>query len=646
MSTAARDTLERGTAPWLLVAALATTAPHAQHQPLWLSAFAGALFAWGAWLWWRNDRLPGRWPLMLLVALACAGILAEFRTLFGRDAGVAMLVAFMALKLLELRSRRDAVVVVTLCYFLLLTHYFYSQEIPTGLWLLAAMTVATAALVRVHGGAACAPLPTLRQAAVLMLQAVPFMVALYVLFPRIEGPLWGLPQDAHAGRSGLSAEMSPGNIASLALSGEVALRARFAGTVPPRDKLYWRGPVLELSDGVTWRPQPGRGLAPRVDGLSAPLAYESTLEPHNQRWLLALDAPGAAPADSALSATLTATLREPLLQRRRFALTAYTDYRFNVDEDAATLRRNLALPANYHPKARELAQSWRERDADPARLVQRALELFAVEEFVYTLTPPLLGPQPVDEFLFGTRRGFCEHYSAAFVVLMRAAGVPARVVTGYQGGETNPVDGFVVVRQSDAHAWAEVWIGGRGWVRVDPTAAVSPARIESGIADALPAGEALPGFARIRLGWLQQLRFRWEAINNAWTQHILGYNPERQRQFLARLGMRDPDWRRMGTALAIVCGTLLLALAAWAVWRRPRHDAATRLWNKALRRLAARQVDFAPWEPPLALVRRVESQAPDLAPAFAAIARAYLLARYGDRPKELKRLRAALARLP
>ena len=217
MSIRPTDALERGATPWLFAAALATTLPHFEHQPLWLSALTTVLFAWGAWLWWRDERLPGRWPLALLVAIACGGVLFEFRTLFGRDAGVAMLVVFMAMKLLELRSRRDATVVVMLGYFLLLTHYFYSQSIPTGLWLLAAMTLVTAALVRLHGGAASTPAATLRYAGLLMLQAVPFMLVLFLLFPRVSGPLWGLPQDAHNGRTGLSDQMAPGNIANLAL---------------------------------------------------------------------------------------------------------------------------------------------------------------------------------------------------------------------------------------------------------------------------------------------------------------------------------------------------------------------------------------------------------------------------------------------
>lgn len=573
-------------------------------------------------------------------------MLFEFRTLFGRDAGVSIIVIFMALKLLELRSKRDATVVVTLGYFLLLTHYFFSQSIPTGLWLLAAMTLLTATLIRLHGGPLSPPGATLRYASVLTLQALPFMLVLCLLFPRVAGPLWGLPQDAHRGRSGLSEQMTPGTISNLALSSEIAFRVCFAGSVPPRDKLYWRGPVLENYDGITWRPQSGRTRPPQIEARSPAIAYESTIEAHQQRWLLALDAPGELAPELALAGTLTATSRQPLVQRQRFALTAVLDYRYNIDETPFTLRRNLALPPEGNPRARALAKSWRDDDPDPARLLRKALALFAEEKFFYTLQPQLLGEQPVDDFLFVTRRGFCEHYASAFVFLMRAAGVPARVVTGYQSGEANPVDGYVVVRQSDAHAWAEVWLAGQGWTRVDPTAAVSPARVEAGIAAAMPTGEPLPALIQLRSDWLRTLLFRWEAVNNAWNQYVLGYNPERQREFLSRLGMPNPDWRNLGAALAIICGILMLAMTAWTLHQRPHRDPAARLWQKALHRLARNQVHCAPWETPLTLLQRVERESPALAPAFAEVVAAYLAARYGAVPDDLKKLRSALARLP
>ncbi|MDR0775022.1 MAG: DUF3488 and transglutaminase-like domain-containing protein [Azonexus sp.] len=643
MSTPAKEALDHSATPWLFLAAVATVAPHFAHQPSWLSVCVALTFAWGGWLWWQDRRLPGRWLLVLLVAGGCAAILAEFHTLFGRDPGVALLVMLMALKLLELKSRRDAIVVVILGYFLLLTHYFYSQSIPTGLWLLTALWLVTATLIRVHGGSAATTRGTLRHAAVLAAQSLPFMLVLYLLFPRIPGPLWGLPQDAHAGRTGLSETMTPGNIASLAQSSEIAFRVLFDGALPPRDKLYWRGPVLEAFDGRIWRPYPGVTPHPQLALLSQPVDYQTTLEGHSQRWLLALDAPSTLPADAILSGTLTVNARQPVVNRQRHRFSSVLDYRFNVEETQAVLQRNLALPGN-NPRSVDLARRWRAENSSPQALIDKALDLFA-REFFYTLRPPLLGENGIDEFLFTTRRGFCEHFAAAFVVLMRAGGVPARVVTGYQGGERNPVDGFLVVRQSDAHAWAEVWLAGRGWVRVDPTAAVSPSRIEAGIADALPAGEPLPALLQVRTDWLRTLRHRWEAINNAWNQQVIGFDRERQRDLLARFGLPDADWRDLAIALGTATALLLTASLAWALYHRPHRDPAARLWQKVLRYLARRQVHCAPWETPLALAVRLKAERPELAEPVAQVVEAYLLARYGT-ACDLKMLRAAIARLP
>lgn len=649
MSTAAAETLDRGALPWLFASALATTLPHVLYQPFWLSFAAGLVLAWGGWLWWRGRRLPGRWPLVLLTVAGCAGIALQFHTLLGREAGVAMLLVFMAMKLLELKARRDAYVIVNLGYFLLLTHYFNSQSILMGGWLIAAMILVTATLVRLHGGPASRPWATLRYAGLLTAQAIPFMLALYLLFPRVSGPLWGLPKDAYpAAQTGLSDQMSPGSIASLARNGEISFRARFAGSVPDRKQLYWRGPVLESFDGTTWRMRRPAGEPPVVEASGPPLRYELTIEPHQQRWLLALDAPTATPPAADLLPDLSVLAREPLYQRRRLELSSSPAYRYNVRESEAALRRALQWPAGANPRTRALAEEWRRADPAPAALVQRALTLFREEAFVYTLEPPLLGENPVDGFLFGSRRGFCEHYASAFVALMRAAGVPARVVTGYQGGELNPVDSYLAVRQSDAHAWAEVWFAGRGWVRVDPTAAVSPARVESGLEAAAPAG-TLPALLRVEGSWARALQFRWEAINNAWNQWVLGYTPERQRDLFSRLGFAEADWQRMALVLLVACALILLAVAAWTLYRRPRRDPGQKLWLRVLARLRKKQVDCRPGETPLALATRLRRERPELAEAVAAAAAAYCRMRYGAgrRPaEELRALRAALARLP
>ncbi len=644
MSTPARQALDRQATPWLFASALVTIAPHVLHQAYWLSALAGLLMFWAIRLWWKDERLPGRWVLFLLVIVGCSGILIEFRSLFGRDAGVAMLVVFMAMKLLELKSQRDAVVVVVLGYFLLLTHYFYSQSIPTGLWLLFALWLVTATLIRLHGGPASTTRASLRYAASLCLQAIPFMLVLYLLFPRISGPLWGLPSDAHAGMTGLSDTMSPGSISRLAQSADIAFRARFSTTPPAKQKLYWRGPVMEQFDGTTWRLHDNRGTSPQLETLSAPLRYEMTLEPHNQRWILALDAPVQLPEALKASNVLAVTQRLPVTERRRYELAASLDYRFNAAEDPRTLSRNLALPPGVNPQARALAERWRNSDHRPSAIIGQAQALFAAE-FTYTLQPPLLGQNGIDEFLFKTRRGFCEHYAGAFVFLMRAAGIPARVVSGYQGGEFNPLDGYLVIRQSDAHAWAEVWLEGQGWVRVDPTASVSPTRIETGIADALPFGEPLPALVQWRADWLRTLRYRWEAVNNAWNQHILGYDPQRQRELLSRLGLPETDWRSLATVLGIACSLLVAAMTAWTLYQRPAIDPARRLWLTALSQLARRQVDCAPWETPMAVAQRVREQRPELAETFQNVVDAYLQARYGKSNNNLNALREAVARL-
>ncbi len=640
--------LEHGALPWLLATAVATVAPHAEHLPPWLTLLVAAALLWRAWLWQRRQTLPPRWLLALLVLGAIAAIGWQFRSLFGRDAGVAMLVLFMALKPLEMHTRRDALVVVMLGYFLLLTHYFYSQSIPTGLWLLAACTLLTAALLRLHGGAQ--PFSAIaRRAGILLLQALPFMFILYLLFPRVSGPLWGLPQDAHAGRSGLSNEMAPGSISNLILSGAIAFRSRFADELPEKSELYWRGPVFDEYDGLTWRAAAPVGNAapaePVIEARGKTHAYTSILEAHNQRWLLALDVPTSLPADSALAPTLAALAREPLRLRSRFSFASSVDYRANRVEAPATLQQALTLPAQLNPRARALADEWKSRP--PQQIAERALTMFRTQDFHYTLRPPLLAAHAVDEFLFDTRRGFCEHYASAFVFLMRAAGVPARVVAGYQGGEVNPVDGYLVVRQSDAHAWAEIWLAGEGWVRIDPTAAVAPSRIEQGIAAALPAGEPLPGIVRLDADWLRQLRNRWEAANNTWNQWVLGYNPQRQREVLSRLGLPDPDWQKMSAALAVLCALALAVVALWTLPRRRPADPVQRAWQRYCRELGRRGVRRAAWEGPLDFAQRVARARPDLAALTRQAAETYAGLRYGRSDGEdLRLLQECTRRLP
>ena len=650
MASGKSPPLDRGAVPWLLAAALATTAPHAGHLPLWLTLLAGTALLWRAGLWQTHSRLPSRWLLALITLTGVAAIGWQFRTLFGRDSGVALIVFFMAIKPLEMRTRRDSIALIMLGFFLLLTHYFYSQSIATGLWLLAATTLLIATLIRLHGGGE-SPLASARQAGLLLAQALPLMLIAFVLFPRVAGPLWGLPLDAHSGLSGLSERMSPGSLNHLIESGAIAFRVEFAGEPPPQASLYWRGPVLDDYDGLTWSAAPNGArtpaTAPLIESRGPIYRYVSTLEANHQRWLLALDLPLSTPPASLLTRRLETLAREPLRTRARFAFSSAPDFIANRNEHPALLRQSLRLPQRLNPRSRELAKSWRDQFTSTQEISDAALSFFRANDFYYTLRPPLLGPNVVDDFLFATRRGFCEHYASAYVVLMRAAGIPARVVTGYQGGEVNPVDGYLTVRQSDAHAWAEIWITERGWIRVDPTAAVAPSRIERGIDAALPASDPLPALLRIDLDWLRELRHRFEAADNRWNQWVLGYNPQRQREFLSQLGLTDPDWRKMTAALATLCAIALLLVAIATLRQRPRATAAQCAWQRFCRHLERLGVRRENWEGPLAFAARVARERPPLAALCLEAASLFAQLHYGTgTPAQLQRLKDCTRRLP
>ena len=625
-----RPNLDNNT--WLLTAMVLAIAPHTQRLPIWITLLCLGVVAMRL----IEVRLPSRWLLITLAAATAAGIYASYHTLLGRDAGVALLVAMLTLKLLESRTLRDSMVVIFISYFLVITHFLYSQSIPTGLYLLLVVLVITATLIGLnHPGKQLEPRKQLRLAAVLLGQAVPVMLVLFLFFPRVPGPLWGMPGDAYEGMTGLSDSMAPGSISKLSQSGAVAFRVSFDGPPPKPEQRYWRGPVLDLFDGQRWSaaaaPDPNpAGLA--VTG--TPSSYTLTLEPHNKRWLLALDLPAKLPPASRLGARYELLADQPVRQRLRYRAVSYPNYQAGLYPEAAEMNRSLRLPAFGNLKARKMAVDWKLAAMDDGEIVNRALELFRSETFFYSLTPPLLGADSVDEFLFDTRRGFCEHYAGSFVFLMRAAGVPARVVTGYQGGESNPFGNYLIVRQSDAHAWAEVWLKNRGWIRVDPTAAVAPRRIESGLAAALPAGEPLPLLARMDSAWLLQLRMNWDALNNDWNQWVLGYGQERQYDLLSRLGFEMASWKELAAGLATGIGALLLAFSGFMLWRRAPNgaDPAAVIYQRFCRKLASIGIIRQPNEGPADFAKRTAMLRPDLASGATSIGKLYIELRYAPHP--------------
>ncbi|MBI2318764.1 MAG: DUF3488 domain-containing transglutaminase family protein [Betaproteobacteria bacterium] len=627
---------------WLFAGLALAAAPHAPRLPWWVGGIAAILYAGRLYLAWKNLRLPHHWMLLFLAVGSMVGVFLTYRTIFGRDAGVTLLVVLLALKLMETRTVRDVFVLTFLAYFLALTNFFYSQTIPTAMLMLATVLVITASLVGFNA-LHCSAAENLKTAGLLLAQAGPVMLLLFVLFPRVASPLWGMPQDAFAGITGLSDTMSPGAISRLSQSDAIAFRVKFAGNAPPRQARYWRGPVLTEFDGRTWRAGATR-LRQSVSfiAIGDPLDYEVTLEAHNRHWMFALDVPASSPSRSRLSADYQVLSLAPIRSRIRYEMRSYTSYRATGGGEPDDLVLASILPRGVNPRARELAANWRRTQESDEAILREAIGFFRGGGFEYTLAPPLLGEHSVDEFLFATRAGFCEHFASSFVFLMRSAGIPARVVTGYQGGEINPVDRYMVVRQADAHAWTEVWLGERGWVRVDPTAAAVPMRVESGLAAAVPQGSALPLFIRTDLGWLLSLRNNWDALTNRWNQWVLGYNPDRQRDMLAFFGVRQPSWQTLALLLFWGVASVLGLIALWLLSRIQRTDPVQGAWLAFCGKLGRAGLPRAGFEGPLDFTARALARFPACAEDLRNISGLYVELRYGDRGdrQSVSRLRA------
>ena len=617
---------------WLIASLLVVIAPHALRAPWWLTLLTLCLYGWRMYFALNRAPLPSRWLVLGVAAVAMFGVWVEFRTLFGRQSGILLLMLFSGLKLLETRSHRDAAVAGFLGYFLIVTNFLYTQTIPMAVLACGALYLITATLIG-FSAPQRSPRANLRTAGLLLAHAAPAALALFLLFPRVQGPLWGLPQDAYSGMTGLSDTMTPGNLASLAQSDAMAFRAEFQGASPPSALRYWRGPVLWDFDGRTWSVGPNYladFVAPR--GGRESYRYEVVIEPHNRYWLFALETVATLPEGARMSYDGQLVSTSPVRERRRYELSSVIAPDGEMRDSEGTLRRALRLPQGSNPRASALAAQWRSESANDEQVVLRAIDFLRQGRYQYTLEPALLGTHSVDEFLFTTREGFCEHFSSAFVFLMRSAGIPARVITGYQGGELNPVDNIVTVRQSDAHAWAEVFLRPRGWVRVDPTAAAVPGRVESGLARAVPQTAALPLMMRPQLEWLRGVRDRWEAVAHKWNVWVLGYNPERQRELMSLAGLRDADWRTLTAVLFSFLGAMTLILLAWSLRRMVRPDPVQKAWRTFCQKLAKRGVERAAHEGPRDYATRAASAIPAARVSILRIGALYIGLRYGAQP--------------
>ena len=613
---------------WLIGSLLLVIAPHAMRAPWWLTLLTLCLFGWRVYFSLNRAPLPSKWLVLGVAMVAMLGVWVEFRTLFGRQPGILLLMLFAGLKLLETRSHRDAAAAAFLGYFLIITNFLYTQTIPTAALMCAAVFAISATLVGLSAPHR-APRANVRTAALLLAHAAPAALALFLLFPRVQGPLWGLPQDAYSAMTGLSETMSPGTLSSLAQSDAIAFRAEFEGEPPAQRLRYWRGPLMWDFDGRTWTIGASY-LAKFVppSGGRATHRYAVVLEPHNRHWLFALETAASLPERARMSFDGQIIANGLVRSRLRYELSSVIAPDPEPEEDVGALRRAQRVPPGFNPRALALAAEWRDASRSDEEVVERAIAFLRQGRYLYTLEPPLLGRHSVDEFLFKTRAGFCEHYASAFAFLMRAAGVPARIVTGYQGGELNSIDRIITVRQSDAHAWTEVFLRNRGWVRIDPTAAAVPRRVEAGLSRAVPETELL-ALMRPELEWLRGMRDQWEALAHKWNVWVLGYNPERQRDLLGSLGMRDADWRTLTATLFSVLGLMTLALLAWSLTRLKRPDPVQKAWRVFCRKLATRGVERSPHEGPRDYAARAARALPSARRSILRIGSLYIALRYG-----------------
>ncbi|WP_373388322.1 transglutaminaseTgpA domain-containing protein [Pseudomonas alcaligenes] len=639
---------------WLLVAQVLVILPHLLHLPPWIIGLWLLCAGWRIQVYRMRARFPNGLERAGLMLATAAAVFLSRGSLIGLDGGVLLLVAAFIIKLVELRSRRDALLLIFLGFFVVVTAYLFDDSLLAALYSLLPVTALLAALIGLqHSGLAERPAATFKLAASMLLQAVPLMLLLFLFFPRL-GPLWSLPNPQQSS-TGLSDSMAPADVAELSRSPALAFRASFNGEIPPREQLYWRALTLEHFDGRRWSQSAGsrRGGAVQWSPQGEALEYSIVMQPSGRPWLFVLDVglselPGASQMDD-----FRVELRRPVLQNLLYEARSWPTALRQPVLPADMARRTLQLPPVGDPRSREWAAQLRRQHERPQALVAALLQHFNREPYGYTLKPPPVGEHSIDEFLFRTRQGFCAHYAGAMVFVLRAAGIPARVVAGYQGGELNAAGNYLSVRQLDAHAWVEYWQEGRGWVSVDPTFQVAPERIELGSQDALASdegfleGSPLSPLRYRDIAWLNQLRLAWDNINHNWQRWVLGYRGEQQLSLLQRW-FGTLEWHTLVPALVGGGALLLGLLALWLFkpWRRER-DPQRRVLRRFETLLRRHGLHRAPGEGVRAFAARAAQALPQQGELIAAFAAAFEAQRYAGAaaaPEDMRRLLRRLRR--
>ncbi len=629
----------------ILAATAFAFVPFIPRLRVWITVWCFLL--WGYAFLSAENKVPkpGRLLHGILIFLGIIAASAGAGGVLGGEFFVGLLSVMAGLKPLEISSHRDRMIAVFIAYFIVITALFQSESLSITMYMFVSVFVTTSVLIRINHPAGRLG-TNLRLSAVIMFQAIPLMMILFFLFPRIQGSLWGFAK-AGKGRSGFSDTLSPGGISEIIRSDEIAFRAEFEEAVPKRNLLYWRGIVFEYFDGKSW--SQGRKTAARKGLITGRdiAEYSITLEPHERNWLFALDIPVSPPSLAIMLNDCTLVSHREVKQKIRYRLKSYTTY--NTSADMTWRERMLQMPAGGNPQSRAYARKWAEAADTPQKIVDSALLFFRENSFFYSLRPPLLREDTIDDFLFRTRKGYCEHYASAFVFLMRAAKVPARVVGGYLGGEMNPYGNYLTIRQADAHVWAEVWLDESGWLRVDPTAAVAPGRIEHGIEDVISPDE-LPAFLLIgRFGpvaeYWKKFRLGWDALSIQWDIWFAGYSSEQQKSLLSRIGITGESWKWFAEVILLTLGLTagIAFLFAFRMFKKsaPKRDAVQEAYQIFCKKLARVGLPKRPEQGPADYAETVIAARQDLKSQIIEITDCYILLRYGhggDAPKRLKYL--------
>ncbi len=625
--------IEKNILLFLLISVGLIALPHIYHIPASIFGFFVLLLTWRFIGIWKPSCLPGKLLLFLLTVGGLVLLYSQHQGLFGRDAGTRLFMTALALKLLEIRQERDLYLIVFLAFIVAASQFLYEQSIAMAGYILFVCCVLLGTLVAINSRRQNT-LNALKTSAVILAQALPLAIVLFVFFPRVEAPRWMLFEDKSRAKTGLSDSMEPGSISDLGFSDELVFRVRFQGPIPPNAQRYWRGPVFSVTDGKRWTAAKRYTYTAAAEPDFSEPAYRYTLllEPQNNNWVFALEMAGDFPPQLHMNSEYLLTRSGNPDKRAEYPFTSYPSYRTG-ELSGHKLRTNTQLPGPASQKITSLIKRLGGFDTRPEQFVDRVLQHFNRENFSYTLTPPLMEDNPIETFLFETRSGFCSHYAAAFTYLMRVANIPARVVTGYHGGVLNPVGNFLEIRQADAHAWTEVWLENRGWVRVDPTAAVAPERIEQNVnIEQQIASRNISFFSADselarQLDWLKQARQLWSSVDYNWQRWVINYHSANQTQFLASLGIES---LKQMLYWLVGLGALFTSILSWLLLSRKEKtaDKVLRCYRRFCARLGKAGLKRNAGEGPLDFAKRSKKAYPEQAEAIDEITGLFIKLRY------------------